>query len=156
MKRYETAGSVAGTAGRVRYDVGDFEIPVEWFQRDISGGDERRTFKAWATNEATNDVGPVAGQTYTFNSTELRLISTETSVPGGAVQLEMRALPPIGGVALNTIQQSAVRASSRLAQVVRPNYRNVVYRVQEQRADPPEQLWEISSGSERAVLDNCW
>ena len=92
MKRYETAGSVAGTAGRVRYDVGDFEIPVEWFQRDtISGGDERRTFKAWVTNEATNDVGPVAGQTYTFNSTELRLISTETSVPGGAVQLEMRA-----------------------------------------------------------------
>mmetsp|Transcript_48538 Transcript_48538/g.96749 ORF Transcript_48538/g.96749 Transcript_48538/m.96749 type:complete len:157 (+) Transcript_48538:741-1211(+) len=156
MKRYDSAGSVAGTGGRVRCDVGDFEIPVEWFQRDISGGDEQRTFKAWAANEATNNAGPVAGETYTFKSTELRLISTETSIPGGAVQLEMRALPPIGGATLNTVQHTAVCASSRLSQVARPDYRNVTYRVHAQCADPPEQPWEISTGSERAALDNCW
>ena len=156
MTKYNSAGSVAGTAGRVRYDAGDFEIPVEWFQRDISGGDERRTFKAWAANEATKDAGPIAGQTYSFNSTELRLISTDNPLPGDAVRLEMRALPPVGGAALNTVQHTAVRVSSRLLQVARPDYRNVAYRVHGQRADPPEQLWEISTGSERAVLDNCW
>ena len=156
MKKFAAGGSVVGTGGRVRYDAGDFEIPVEWFQRDISGGDERRTFKAWTADEATNEAGPVAMETYTFNSTELRLIHTETSVPGGAIQLEMRALPPVGGAALNTVQHTAVRTSSRLSQVARPDYRNVAYRVHGQRADPPEQLWEISTGSERAVLDNCW
>ena len=29
MTKYNSAGSVAGTAGRVRYDAGDFEIPVD-------------------------------------------------------------------------------------------------------------------------------
>lgn len=149
---FDAGGSVPGAGGRVRYDAGDFEIPVEWFQRDISGGDERRTFKAWTANEATNDAGPVAGETYTFNSTELRLISSETSIPGGAVQLEMRALPPIGGATLNTVQHTAGRASSRLSQVARPDYRNVAYRVHAQRADPPEQLWEISTGDRKSVV----
>ena len=30
--------------GRTWYDAGDIEITVEWFQRDVSGGDERRIF----------------------------------------------------------------------------------------------------------------
>ena len=34
------------SGGRVRYDVGDMEIEVQWYQRDISGGDERRIFTA--------------------------------------------------------------------------------------------------------------
>ena len=45
-KTYNEGGSVAGTGGRVRYDPGDMEIQIEWFQRDASGGDERRIFKA--------------------------------------------------------------------------------------------------------------
>ena len=46
-KTYEKEGSVAGTGGRVRYDIGDVEIEVEWFRRDVSGGDERRVFGVW-------------------------------------------------------------------------------------------------------------
>ena len=94
------------------------------------------------------------GKTYTFNSVELRLICTPTASQG-AIQLEMRPLPPVGNGPLKTIQHGQ-RGSARLAQVVRPNYRNVLYQAHEQRADPPEQLYEITTGSERAVLDNCW
>ena len=35
-----------------------------WFQRDISGGDERRIFKCWARDEATGDQGPEEDQVY--------------------------------------------------------------------------------------------
>lgn len=150
-KVYTEPGSIAGSAGRVRYDVGDCEIAVQWFQRDVSGASERRTFKVWAEDEEAGDAGPADGNTYTFNSTELRLINTP-SAAAGAIQLEMRPLPPVGAVPLNIVQ----RASSRLAQVPRPNYRNVAYQACEQRAPPPQQLYEISTGSERAVLDNCW
>ena len=38
----------------------------------------------------------------------------------------------------------------------RPDYSNVVYRVTETRAEPSEQMWEITSGSKRAVLDHCF
>ena len=67
----------------------------------------------------------------------------------------MRPLPPVGGAPLNVVQHVMQRASARLAHVARPNYRHVAYHVCEQRAEPPEQMYEISSGSERAVLDNC-
>ena len=103
-KVYTEPGSVAGTAGRVRYDVGDCEIAVHWFQRDVSGGSERRTFKLWATERrgGAADAGPVDGETYTFNSTELRLINTP-SASAGAIQLEMRPLPGVGAVPLNIV-----------------------------------------------------
>ena len=80
-----------------------------------------------------------------------RLINTP-SAASGAIQLEMRPLPPVGGVPLNIVQ----RGSLRLGQLPRVNYRNVAYRACEQRAAPPEQLYEISTGSERAALDKCW
>lgn len=114
----------------------------------------RRTFKVWAADEEAGEAGPVAGKVYTFNSVELRLIQT----PGasqGAIQLEMRPLPPVGGVPVGVVQY-AQRLSARIAQLARPNYRNVSYHAQEVRAEPPEQLYEITSGSERAILDNCW
>ena len=129
---------------------------MQWYQRDVSGGDERRTFKLWAANKETKDPGPQAGVTYSFNSTELRLISNPEAATGAAVQLEMRLLPPVGGVQLNVVQHTTARFSTRLAGVVRPNYSNVVRQKTTMVADPPEQLWEISSGSERAALDNCW
>jgi len=47
-KVFHQPGTVNGSGGRVRYDVGDAEIAVEWFERDISGGEERRIFKSWA------------------------------------------------------------------------------------------------------------
>ena len=152
---YNEPGSVAGTGGRVRYDKGDAEIAVTWFQRDVSGGDERRTFKVWGADEDTGDAGPVDGKTYTFNSTELRLIYNPEAGPN-AIQLEMQQLPPVGTAPLNVVQHTAQRSSSRLTQIPRVDYRNVAYRVREQRADPPEELWEIAAGSERVILDHCW
>ena len=81
VKTHTESGSVPGTGGRLRFDPGDLEIEVEWLQRDVSGGDERRTFCKWEATTANAaagvvaDPGPVAGQTYTFNSTELRAVS---------------------------------------------------------------------------------
>ena len=152
---YKEPGSVEGSGGRVRYDKGDAEIAVTWFQRDVSGGDERRTFKAWAADEGMGDAGPVEGKTYTFNSTELRLIYNPEAGPN-AIQLDMRLLPPVGAVPLNVVQHMAQRSSSRLASKSRVDYRNVAYQVREQRADPPEEMWEIAAGSERVILDHCW
>ena len=49
----------------------------------MSGGDERRTFRKWeattanAETGALADPGPVSGETYTFNSTELRAVGLE-------------------------------------------------------------------------------
>ena len=40
--------ATAGSVGRIRYDKGDAEVTVEWFERDVSGGDERRIFRRWA------------------------------------------------------------------------------------------------------------
>ena len=116
-----------------------------------SGGDERRIFKAWTGNEEARVGQPIAGHEYTFNSTELRLISSSSATAGNAIALEMSPLPPIGGVPLNV-----VRSSGRLAAQPRPNYTNVTYQATWVCAEPPQQLWEISSGSERVVLDNCW
>jgi hypothetical protein len=143
-KVYDRAGSV----GRVRYDAGDCEIAVEWFQRDVSGGDERRTFKRWVANSEAKDPGPESGKIYTFNSTELRLISTASAAAGSAVHLEMQPLEPVGGTALRTC--------ARLVGKPRLNYRNVTFHVTEVRAEPPESMWEITAGSERVILDNCW
>ena len=152
IKVYDKPGSVV----RVRYDKGYCEIEVEWCQRDESGGDERRIFKVWTADPKANDPGPQPWVTYSFNSTELRLISNPEAATGAAIQLEMQPLPPVGGVPLDVAQLGATRSSARVANQVRPNYRNVVCAKTTVHADPPKQMWEISSGSERAVLDNCW
>ena len=122
----------------------------------MSGGDERRTFGRWVADEKTKDPGPVAGRTYSFNSTELRLISNPSAAAGSAVQLEMVQLPPVGGVALNVVQHTGTRSSARTAGQPRPNYANVVFQKTTVQAEPVQQLWEITTGSERVALDNCW
>jgi len=85
----------------VRYDPGDLEIEVERFQRDAAGGDERRVFKAWtAGGEADDAPRRIEGNEYTFNSTDLRLMSSASANAGTAIALEMCPLPPVGGVPL--------------------------------------------------------
>ena len=142
---FTSAGTVPGTGRRVRYEAGDMEIEVEWFHRDISGGDERRIFSVWKrvvdTEGKVVDEGPADGMTYTFNSTELRMIN-----------VEMQLVPPVGGVMLDMMQRGASRMA---AQVARQNWQGIARRVQTQRADPPEQLWEIPTGNERLVLQRC-
>lgn len=149
VKVHEIAGSVEGTGGRVRYDVGDCQIAVQWFERDASGGDERRIFKVGLHSEHHPSVQ------HTFNSTELRLISRPSFASvGSAVHLEMRAIEPVGGVPLGIVQYKS-RFSARLVHQARPNYRNVAYQMHAVQAEAPNQLWEISPASESAILVNC-
>ena len=61
-----------GSNGRVRYDVGDMEIEVEWFQRDISGGDERRIFKAWTRVVDADGKVVARGQTMVWPTASTR------------------------------------------------------------------------------------
>ena len=114
-------------------------MEVEWFERDVSGGDERRIFRRWAAGAETSDAGPVEGQAYTFNSTQLR-----------AINIEMQLQQPVGGVPLRE-----VRPARGTAQVAMKKIRNILYQKQQQCATPPAQLWEISAGSERLILDCC-
>jgi hypothetical protein len=119
------------------------EIEIQWYQRDISGGDERRIFSVWKrvvdADGKVVDPGPVEGEKYTFNSTELRMIN-----------VEMQLIPPVGGVPLDVVRRGSTRSA---AQVARQNWQGIAKRVQMQRADPPEALWEIPAGNERLVLD---
>ena len=139
MKRYTQAGSV----GRVRYDKGDAEVEVEWFHRDISGGDERRIFKRWARDVTAGDPGPDEKTTYTFNSTQLR-----------SIDVKMQPVLPVGGVPLEEVREEA-RPVRRAAQAAGQFMRNVVYTARKQRAAPPEQLWEIPSSEKSEILLHC-
>ena len=147
VKRYESAGSV----GRVRYDVGDLEIAVEWFHRDVgAGGDERRVFKRWVRNDALTppDPGPLAGQVYSFNSTELR-----------AINVAMQPVAGIGGPALEVVRREVLPRPRRVTQVPARlgtyAQNGIAYRARQQRAEPPEQLWEIPAGDEDLILRRC-
>ena len=53
---------------------------------------------------------------------------------------------------VHVVRRGAPRAT---AQAARQNWQGIARRVQTQRADPPEQLWEIPAGNERLVLDRC-
>ena len=128
-----------GTVGRVRFDAGDVEIAVEWYERDISGGDERRVFRRWEADLEAGNGGPVEDTVYTFNSTELRMIN-----------VEMVPVAPVGGVPL-----AEVRRSSRVAQRAREIIRNVVSRMQPVKPPSPLQLFEITEGSEGLILHWC-
>ena len=68
------------------------------------------------------------------------------------INVEMLRLPPVGGVPLEAVRRSSGRATAAAA---RQNWQHIARRVQEQRPIPPEDLWEISSGSERLILDWC-
>ena len=137
-----------GTNGRVRYDAGDAEITIEWYERDLSGGDERRIFR--------RREGAKEGEVYSFNSTELR-----------AIHVPMQRLPPAGGVPLNVVcmearprraaaeQADAQRFQQMANNPLRANPRNVLFAVHEQRALPPEQLWEIPPADENLILNHC-
>lgn len=143
MTKCTAPGSIEGTGRRVHYDIGDFEVEVEWFTRDISGGDERRILKRWARDETAGDPGPEESKTYTFNSTELR-----------AIDVKMQPVMPVGGLPLEVVRQEArpVRAA---AQVAQGRWSNILYSAHRHRAEPPEQLWEIPSGEESSILLKC-
>ena len=124
-------GYVVGvTNRRERYDAGDFQFEVQWYERDVSGGEERRIFKA-------GDPGA-----FTFNSSELRMIN-----------VEMSWVPPVGGAPLNIVQQRPpTRNAAKKATTL---FRNILRPFQAVIADPPEALWEISTGSEALILQWC-
>ena len=61
------------------------------------------------------------------------------------INVEMQLVAPLGGGAALDV----VRRSGRVA------LQGSARRVQTQRADPPDQLWEIPTGNERLILDRC-
>ena len=118
-------------------------------QRDVSGGDERRTFRAWAATAgvggAEADPGPLAGKTYTFNSTELR----------GAVGLVLEPVAPVGGAPLGVVAR--VRRQAAVAgDATRRALPGVAQAVHDVMALAPRELWTISSADENVILSNCW
>eukprot|EP00327_Prymnesium_parvum_P000927 CAMPEP_0182838076 /NCGR_PEP_ID=MMETSP0006_2-20121128/23096_1 /TAXON_ID=97485 /ORGANISM="Prymnesium parvum, Strain Texoma1" /LENGTH=208 /DNA_ID=CAMNT_0024967047 /DNA_START=353 /DNA_END=979 /DNA_ORIENTATION=- len=126
--RVEKVHTERGTVGRNRYDAGDVEFAVQWYERDISGGDERRIFTQGMIKEKAD----------TFNSTELR-----------AIHVPMQLIPPVGGVPLDVV---ALRLPRRAASRCHPHVRTALHA---QHAEPPNTRWEILSGDERHVLDWC-
>ena len=147
---HSSGGTVPGT--RTRYDVGDFEIEVDpWLQRDVSGGDERRTFRTWQAMPADasargveTDAGPVAGVTYSFNSTELR-----------AMGLELEPVAPVGGAPLGVVARVR-RAAAVAGDVARRSLPGVAQAVHDVVAPAPRALWTISSADENVILSHCW
>ena len=134
-KVHAESGSVSSvTNRRERYDVGDIEFAVEWYERDISGGDERRILKREHTDREMESGN------YTFNSSELRAINIEMTRVSGV------------GVALNVIQRQSTRGAAVHAQ---QRFRHILRPVTEVRAAPPDTLWEISPGSESLILQWC-
>lgn len=147
VERHTSSGTVPGT--RTRYDAGDLEVEVEWMQRDVSGGDERRTFRVWAATAgeggAEADPGPLAGKTYTFNSTELR----------GAVGLVLEPVAPVGGAPLGVVAR--VRRQAAVAgDAARRALPGVAQAVHDVMALAPRELWTISSADENVILSHCW
>jgi hypothetical protein len=148
VKVHTETGTVCGT--RVRYDKDDLEIEIEpWLQRDVSGGDERRTFRPWEASpgdEAAGfaaDPGPVTGRVYTVNSTELR-----------AVGLELEAVAPVGGAPLGVVAR--VRRTAAVAGETR-RLQGVMRAVHAEVAAPRlRELWTISSADENLILGHCW
>ena len=68
------------------------------------------------------------------------------------INVEMQLVQPLGGVALDVVRRGTSRPA---AQAARQNWQGIARRVQTQRADPPDQLWEIPAGNERLVLERC-
>lgn len=132
-----------GSVGRTHYGKGDAELSVTWYERDVSGGDERRTFKRWEG---------AAGEEYTFNSTELRLLGLAAS---GATRLDMKRLDSglSGGAALREVQRLPSKRGA--AKSARERIAHVTKTVRTQRVAPPAELWEITAASESAILAGC-
>lgn len=121
---------------------------MELYERDVSGGDERRIFKRWE--------GAVVDHKYTFNSIELR----------GLINIPMQPVRPIGGAPLNIVanevrprraaaEQADANRVQQFANPLRANPKAVTSAVHTHRAPPPEQLWEIPEGDESRILEFC-
>lgn len=147
VREHTQGGTILGTGGRVRYDVGDLEVEVLWYERDVSGGDERRTFIARSDIQTDDEEAPPDRVKYTFNSSELRLI-----------KVNMRPVEPLPGPQLQTIATRLARVRQqveRLGQYAPTHISGVVRAVHTQRATPPMQLWTIDSCDENLILGYC-
>ena len=89
------------------------------------------------------DKGPQEGTSYTFNSVELR-----------AINVKMQPVLPLGGTPLETVAHVA-RPKRSAAKKATEFVRNILFTARQQIAQPPEQLWEIPTGEESAILLHC-
>ena len=119
----------------MRYDPGDMEIEVEWFDRDVSGGDERRIFKRRGTSSRGSAAAAVgrggsggggrgrgggrrggrgaaeAGAAAEGAAPEGPAVLTFNSSELRMINVEMQLVAPLGGGAALDV----VRRSGRLA-----------------------------------------
>ena len=97
----------------------------------------------WWRGPEAGDPGPKEGTAYTFNSVELR-----------AINVIMQPVGPLGGVPLETVAHEA-RPRRSAARAATEFVRNILFTARRQPAQPPEQLWEIPTGEESAILLRC-
>lgn len=107
-------------------------------ERDVSGGDQRRTFHSTPAMETE------ACQLGTFNSTELR-----------AVDLRLELVPPVGGAPLGVVVR-ARRAAAVAGTHARRRLPGVNQAVHEVVSPRMRELWEISAADENVILSHCW
>lgn len=80
----------------------------------------------------------------------MQLISIVGEVPLNVVQHELRQ-PRRGAFG----RADAAQRQQQLANPLRANPNTIATIVRIQRATPPNQLWEITPGDERRILDMC-
>ena len=123
---------------------------VEWLARDVSGGDERRTFCMWEATPADVEAGldanpgPVEGKSYTFNSTELR-----------AVGLGLKPVAAVGGAPLGVVARVR-RVAAAAGDAARRRLPGVAQAVHQVVAPRPQELWTLQAADENLILSNCW
>ena len=78
------------------------------------------------------------------------------------INVEMKPVPPVGGPPLDVVQResrpsraAAEAGNARRQDMMRQNAMGIAYQVHEQRAELPEQLWEVTDGSESRILLLC-
>ena len=145
-KVHSAGGDVEGTGGRVRYDIGDLEVQVQWYTRDVSGGDERRTFQLWKP-----DLEAGGGGGFSFNSVELRAVGLEASKEGFRMDKE----GVIGDQVLGVVRRSVRAAAGRAQDAWRSNISGVARVMHEERAEPPATMWIIPAADENVILGYC-
>jgi hypothetical protein len=140
---------------RTRYNVGgDLEIEIDpWLQRDVSGGDERSTFRSWeatladdAAGFAAAGPGLLAGRVYIVAPSGIRRSYGRWASSWSPWRRWVGA--PLGVVA-RVRRTAAVAAEARRLQ-------GVTTAVHAEVAVPPlRELWTISSADENLILGYC-
>ena len=72
------------------------------------------------------------------------------------INVEMRLVPPLGGVPLGVVQNVVEPTRKRSAAAAAAQLiKNIVFSAKKKVAPPPEASWEIPSSNENVILKHC-